>query len=322
MSNTTNNTGDFLGAIPIIGGIAQGIYNATAGQHNAKQAAIRDRQFAREMFAKEQDAALQAWNRTNEYNSPVQQMQRLREAGLNPNLIYGKGAENVATLMKSSTGKAARETPFKPNLDVNLLQPFLQFAQLKQINAQTDNIYQQNALIRNQAQKVAVETANIDWNRLRSQNFYDLEYKQREWQNLKIKTDIAFTLDENERKNLANTWNTRLTMQQIAESKMNVLHKKYQNAKTQAETKKIGMDIKYLNQLIQVTQDKHAFNILEYELRKDGLTYNDPYYIKMASIAAGRINKVVGQDKPSFRKEGYKPFGFNSNNRFGAINKF
>lgn len=29
------------------------------------------------------------WNRTNEYNSPQAQMQRLSEAGLNPNLIYG-----------------------------------------------------------------------------------------------------------------------------------------------------------------------------------------------------------------------------------------
>lgn len=32
------------------------------------------------------------WNRGNEYNSPVAQMARLREAGLNPNLVYGSGA--------------------------------------------------------------------------------------------------------------------------------------------------------------------------------------------------------------------------------------
>lgn len=31
------------------------------------------------------------WNRTNEYNSPQAQMQRFKEAGLNPNLIYGNG---------------------------------------------------------------------------------------------------------------------------------------------------------------------------------------------------------------------------------------
>lgn len=32
---------------------------------------------------------LDMWNRTNAYNTPQQQMQRLKDAGLNPNLIYG-----------------------------------------------------------------------------------------------------------------------------------------------------------------------------------------------------------------------------------------
>jgi hypothetical protein len=31
------------------------------------------------------------WKMQNEYNSPINQMKRLKEAGLNPNLMYGKG---------------------------------------------------------------------------------------------------------------------------------------------------------------------------------------------------------------------------------------
>lgn len=34
---------------------------------------------------------LAMWNMTNAYNSPTAQMQRLKEAGLNPNLVYGSG---------------------------------------------------------------------------------------------------------------------------------------------------------------------------------------------------------------------------------------
>lgn len=34
---------------------------------------------------------LDAWKRMNDYNSPVNQMKRLREAGLNPALVYGSG---------------------------------------------------------------------------------------------------------------------------------------------------------------------------------------------------------------------------------------
>lgn len=36
---------------------------------------------------------LDMWNRQNEYNLPAAQMARLQAAGLNPNLIYGSGAE-------------------------------------------------------------------------------------------------------------------------------------------------------------------------------------------------------------------------------------
>ena len=38
---------------------------------------------------------LEQWNRANEYNLPVNQMARLKQAGLNPNLVYGSGAGQV-----------------------------------------------------------------------------------------------------------------------------------------------------------------------------------------------------------------------------------
>lgn len=36
------------------------------------------------------------WDAKNLYNSPAQQMQRLKEGKLNPNLVYGKGIENTS----------------------------------------------------------------------------------------------------------------------------------------------------------------------------------------------------------------------------------
>lgn len=40
---------------------------------------------------------MEAWNLQNEYNKPSSQMSRLVEAGLNPNLVYGNGADNTAS---------------------------------------------------------------------------------------------------------------------------------------------------------------------------------------------------------------------------------
>ena len=42
---------------------------------------------AREIDRRAYDQAM--WNKVNQYNHPLQQMQRLKDAGLNPNLIYG-----------------------------------------------------------------------------------------------------------------------------------------------------------------------------------------------------------------------------------------
>ena len=54
--------------------------------------------------------ALEDWNRQNTYNHPTQQMQRLKEAGLNPNLVYGGGATTTAQPIKSPDAQV-------PNID-------------------------------------------------------------------------------------------------------------------------------------------------------------------------------------------------------------
>lgn len=91
--------------------IGSGLINAfatsRANQLNvASQEKLNARQWELQDYWRQQDRqwSLQDWERMNRYNSPVQQIQRLREAGLNPNLIYGKGADNTASMVRSSSG--------------------------------------------------------------------------------------------------------------------------------------------------------------------------------------------------------------------------
>ena len=44
---------------------------------------------------------IEQWERENLYNSPMQQMQRLEQAGLNPNLMYGQGNPGSAGSLRS-----------------------------------------------------------------------------------------------------------------------------------------------------------------------------------------------------------------------------
>lgn len=59
-------------------------------------------------------ANIEFWNMQNQYNTPKQQMQRFKEAGLNPNLIYGKGTPGLASPV--SPAKAA---PYKMENPIN-----------------------------------------------------------------------------------------------------------------------------------------------------------------------------------------------------------
>lgn len=60
------------------------------------------------MLAKQQNQwNLDQWNRENAYNDPTAQMQRLRNAGLNPDLVYGSGS--AANLSAASPEMTAGE---------------------------------------------------------------------------------------------------------------------------------------------------------------------------------------------------------------------
>lgn len=65
-------------------------------------------------LAKQQnDYDLNLWNMMNEYNSPQSQMQRFKEAGLNPMLVYQQGTPGNASSPANSTMPNVQLTPQK-----------------------------------------------------------------------------------------------------------------------------------------------------------------------------------------------------------------
>lgn len=99
------------------------------------------------------------WHMENAYNTPEAQMARLKQAGLNPNLVYGQGSVGNAAGSVNSYQKPDIETP-----DLNPLGQMLQYVGVEAKQAQADNMRQQTETLKSQQAlnevKALTETAN------------------------------------------------------------------------------------------------------------------------------------------------------------------
>lgn len=91
---------------------------------------------------------LQQWNRENDYNSPIQQMLRLKQAGLNPNLVYGNG-----TTTQSASSPRAADMRVAPYLGASQ-----DLTSAANVALNTQNVARQNELAKAQADYVRQQT--------------------------------------------------------------------------------------------------------------------------------------------------------------------
>lgn len=160
---------------PLVGGALIGAGSQAVNQITQGIGAGRARKHQRRMlewqFAQERamsDLAYQRdvemWNRMNLYNSPLKQMERFRRAGLNPNLIYGKGsasagnATQMAKYQRPNVPDAqAIQSPWFPQIDP--LSMMAQFQQVSQAVAQVGNINANTNLVNEKANNERIRGA-------------------------------------------------------------------------------------------------------------------------------------------------------------------
>lgn len=135
--------------------------------------------------AQERDQRFQQymWNQANEYNLPIEQVTRLRDAGLNPQLALGD-VNSVASASlggQSSSGHSAS----MPNVDfLGALESFNQ-SQLLSKKAKTEEVVQENikAQTRNteeQTKYLSFQMKNLDADTQLKLLNYQLEYIKRQ----------------------------------------------------------------------------------------------------------------------------------------------
>lgn len=89
------------------------------------------------------------WREQTEYNKPVNQVARLRQAGLNPALMYGSSAS--PGMMSSPPSMSA------PQMRITAMSDFQKQQQIDNMEATNENIQVQNEILRAEAVKASNE---------------------------------------------------------------------------------------------------------------------------------------------------------------------
>lgn len=166
------------------GGLAQGLLNRTTALENTKRTIKANKELAEYQYSKD----LEMWERNNEYNSPALQMERLRNAGLNPNLVYGSGAvaNTSGSMPKYNAPRVEYDIPTPVDIPgmIGMYQSFaLNQAQIDNVNAQTAKT-EADAIIQQAIAGYAPETAK--YNALGVKQGVEQQIKNLELSNLEI----------------------------------------------------------------------------------------------------------------------------------------
>jgi len=223
----------------------------------------QSQQFSKKMYERQYNDALAFWDKQNAYNSPASQMGRFKEAGLNPNLIYGQGNSGPAgnIPVPDVTPVNFREAKFEGSAS-NAMAILLGQADLKIKAAQADNLRVQNEVIKQDAMLRATqaERAGFDLGFERSLSDVSADARREGLRQLKTNTDIAINRDVRE------ALQSTSSLQEAAER---ILNLREQRTNLGVDRSKALQEIRNL-----VTDGK--LKRVELSLREKGINPNDP----------------------------------------------
>ncbi|QCS37350.1 DNA pilot protein [Tortoise microvirus 90] len=268
--------------LPALISSGAGLISSGLNVMSQNKANREEKAFAEQMYERQRRDNEAQWHMQNEYNSPQSQMNRLKQAGLNPNLVYGSGADNVSSPMPSVSSQSY--SPTAPQYDlmgpaVSGLDSYYNYA-LKE--AQIDNVKTQTTVAAQEAalkaadlagRNISNEKGRIDLGLKSELRDVSAEYVRESLR--KLQADTNFQLSENERRLIT-------TSQNVLESAERILSSRAQRANTRLEHDRIQETIKNLRSDNQLKQ-------LDIELRRMGITSSDPIYMRV-------LGRLIGSD--------------------------
>jgi hypothetical protein len=131
----------------VLGGLAQGVLGGIFnlfGQKKRRRQEIENFEMQRkhnmELANFNFDKSVEMWNMQNAYNDPTAQMRRLKNAGLNPHLVYGEGSVSGNTTSNAPQMEATpASTANIPAVDPSMALQQFQNTALREINLKIAN---------------------------------------------------------------------------------------------------------------------------------------------------------------------------------------
>lgn len=261
--------------------IMQGVQNRAQRKWNEK------------MYDKQRADALTDWNAQNAYNSPLQQMQRLKDAGLNPNLVYGNGANAQSAAPPRATDSKSWQ-PTAPRFSGQAVMGAYYDTQVKQ--AQIDNLKTQNTVLQREAAMKEIETLNKTISANRSNLKYGIESELRNTSVDIVKQRLKDMQQGYDHREGRFNWAAALHLENVDQAALKTDLMRWQRDKENpAELAKLLQSIVNMKQQViqsesEVNRIKTAIKNAEkdgtlkdliIELKKIGLDDKDPAFMKM-----------------------------------------
>lgn len=228
--------------------LGSGVNALSQGSMNKKT-----RQWNEKMYQVQRRNSLADWAMQNEYNSPTQQMARLRKAGLNPNLAYGNLADGNASSVQQQDVKSWNPQPVQVDLEGAASSGISTWYDIKMKEAQIDNLTTQNTVLTNDAILKAVQAmathagtgktiADTELSKLEyslKSSLFETTMAQAKANLEKTQVDTRNAITETELKVVQTSSN-------VAEAVERILTMRKSRAKTDAEIRHINAQIEHV----------------------------------------------------------------------------
>lgn len=237
----------------------------------------KNRDFNAAMMDKANMWNLSMWNRNNDYNSPSNQIMRLKQAGINPNLFYGNGGSMSMSSPVASSPSASSSGSVSPMSPVGFdLQNALTMAQIRNVNADTEN--KQAATDKTRGE------ASIVWS----------DAKVRDALNKGSLEIQGVTIDLSRANKNLSDWQTRVLAKTLDRMEVEIQQGRATVDNLVASTSSINADVVY-----KKLQNYYASDMFESSIREISSRIHVNYSQAKAVVMNAITNRFVGESTVS-----------------------